>query len=170
MQIESQRQVQQQAAAEAQARSRVAKVQTDLEQRTAALERQAAAAGEAGRLIEAHADAVDAAILAVNGQLATGMAWTELERCGSAAPPLGLALKLLVLQCLGCVLTSGVVFGACERDREIPSPRRCATRNLLEIGQTLPGQGAAVACGDVGGRGRGSCMLAVRGVCWHVFS
>lgn len=87
VQIEAQRQVQQQAAAEAQARSRVAKVQTDLEQRTAALERQAVAAGEAGRLIEAHADAVDAAILAVNGQLATGIAWPELERYGSVSPP-----------------------------------------------------------------------------------
>lgn len=85
LQIESQRQVQQQAAAEAQARSRVTKVQTDLEQRTAALERQAAAAGEAGRLVEAHADAVDAAILAINGQLATGMDWAEIERCGRDA-------------------------------------------------------------------------------------
>eukprot|EP00892_Ulva_mutabilis_P008831 jgi/Ulvmu1/631/UM010_0001.1 len=78
--IESQRQVQQQAAAEAQARGRVAKVQTDLEQRTAALERHVVATGEAGRLIEAHADAVDAAILAINGQLATGMDWTDIER------------------------------------------------------------------------------------------
>jgi hypothetical protein len=75
-----QRAAQQQAAAEAQARGRVAKVRNDLAERTGALERAAAAAEASGSLIELHAAAVDAAIVALNGQLATGIAWHELER------------------------------------------------------------------------------------------
>lgn len=80
MQIESQKQAQQQAAAEAQARGRVDKVRNDLEERTKGLDRAAAAAQACGSLIEAHAAQVDACIVAINGQLATGISWTELER------------------------------------------------------------------------------------------
>lgn len=102
-QIESQRQVQQQAAAEAQARSRVAKVKTDLEQRTAALERHMGVSGEAGRLIEAHAAVVDAAIIAINGQLATGMDWTDIERYAAS--------------CAGHPRSSALSTGRCVRER-----------------------------------------------------
>ena len=80
MQIESQKQAQQQAAAEAQARSRVDKVRNDLEERTKGLDRAATAAQACGSLIEAHAMQVDACIVAINSQLATGISWTELER------------------------------------------------------------------------------------------
>ena len=80
VQIEAQRDAQQQAAAQAQARGRVDKVRKDLAERTRALERTAAAREAAGSLIEAHAAQVDACIVAVNSQLATGIAWAELER------------------------------------------------------------------------------------------
>ena len=80
VQIESQKEVTQQAAAEAQARSRVEKVKNDLVERTRGLERAAAAAEVSGSLIEANAAQVDACIMAINSQLATGIAWNELER------------------------------------------------------------------------------------------
>jgi hypothetical protein len=80
VQIEAQKQVQQTAAAEAQARGRVEKVKNDLAERTRGLERAAASAEAAGSLIEANAAQVDACIVAINSQLATGIAWNELER------------------------------------------------------------------------------------------
>jgi hypothetical protein len=80
VQIESQKQVQQQAAAEAQARRCVDKVRNDLLERSNGLKRAAAAAEASGSLIEANAAQVDACIVAINSQLCTGIAWSDLER------------------------------------------------------------------------------------------
>lgn len=48
--------------------------------RTKGLERAATSAEASGSLIEANAGQVDACIVAINSQLATGISWNELER------------------------------------------------------------------------------------------
>lgn len=80
LQSEEQKGVAQRAAAAKQALSRVHKVQADHEQRVAALEKAADKAEKTASVIEANLDAVNAAIAAINAQLATGMAWADVER------------------------------------------------------------------------------------------
>jgi hypothetical protein len=79
-QIEQQKGIAQRATAANQAQNRVHKVRADHEQRVMALEKAAAAAERCARVIEANLDAVNNVIAALNAQLATGMAWQDLER------------------------------------------------------------------------------------------
>jgi predicted ribosome quality control (RQC) complex YloA/Tae2 family protein len=65
--------------AEKAALSRLDKIRSDQTQRAAALEAEAAAAELRASLIEYNLEAVDAALAAVNGVVASGMSWGEIE-------------------------------------------------------------------------------------------
>lgn len=101
-QIESQKMMTAQAAQARQAQGRVAKVRADQEGRVAALARAAADAERAARALEANLDAVNAALAAINAQLASGMAWPDLERLiadeRTAGAPLAMLVAALALE------------------------------------------------------------------------
>lgn len=79
VQSEGQRMEQNIVAQEQSAITRLDKVRADQNARIAALSKQAASAELAAQVIEANSDAVNAAIEAVNAQLATGLDWAALE-------------------------------------------------------------------------------------------
>ena len=102
VQIESQKVMTAQAAQARQAHGRVAKVRADQEGRVAALARAAADAERAARALEANLDQVNAALAAINAQLASGMSWPDLERLiadeRAAGAPLAMLVAALALE------------------------------------------------------------------------
>ena len=95
--------VQQQAAQEKQAETRLDKVRSDQQQRVTLLQKQAQSAEDNALAIEANIELVDACIAAVNSQLAVGVTWTDLERliadekAAGPLPSLGADLVNVVL-------------------------------------------------------------------------
>lgn len=79
MQIDQQKAEQAQAAHERAALARLDKVKSDQTKRVAALEAEAEAQERRALLIHLNLEAVEGAIAAVNGALAAGMDWGELE-------------------------------------------------------------------------------------------
>ena len=116
--MEQQRALAQRAQRVAQASSRVGKVRADLDQRTVGLERAAVAAERKARALEDNLAAADAAIMAINAQLARGISWSELVRCGAARTHAasGTAPAASGRNAEGGqTLNSGVTEGACCR-------------------------------------------------------